>query len=341
MYMGSSPTAASGVKEAETMVGRKFKYHRSFDSSDLPGTFQQSSCSNDATNGWRSGYSFVCTDDTRAGQISSGLYDTRFANWIKSVPLGHKVDFGFAHELDAKLAPPTSLTLAGITAAYQRARSVWDQLKADGVPQVVSGDVLLCHCILIGNWSAAGNYSASTGLVTPQPTSVSEQNKFNDIFAASHIFALDIYGGGLGPGRRWNPRFDPFINWWENGNSVDGPGKGLSDGRMGVWETSANDQNGALQTDGIDGITLKHEWIDQSIKGIYNISGGEFYSAFYSSNGSQPYFNRQEYADQFRDLFDVYGGTATTPPPEPPPPLPEGAYNPQGGRAFFEQWPNA
>lgn len=336
MYMGSSPTGVAGVKEAEGMVGRKFKYHRSFDSSDLPGTYAQSSCSSDFTNGWRSGYSFVCTTNARADDIATGLYDTRFANWIKSVPLGHKVDFGFAHELDAKLTG--GLGLSNITAAYERARSVWDQLKADGVPQVVSGDVLLCHCILIGNWSAAGN--SVGGVIVPDPTPASEQNKFNDIFRASHIFALDIYGGELGPGRRWNPRFDPFIDWWENGTNADGPGKLLSEGRMGIWETSANDANGALQTDGIDGITLKHEWIDQSVKGIYNI-GGEFYSAFYSSNGSQPYFNRQEYADQWRPLIDTYGGTDVTPPPPPPPPPPEGAYNPQGGRAYFEQWPNA
>lgn len=303
------------------MVGRQFKSHRSFETAaSLPGTFAQSTAAQDPANGWRSEYSFSAGSDSILNSIAAGDYDTRFANFIKSVPLGHKMDWSFCHEANAKL---DTSTLASQTAAFQQAAQVMSNLRAQGVPQVVSGDVSLALCLTINNWVAF-----------PAAQSASTQNRYNPIIEIVDLLTIDFYGGGLGPDRQWDARWPKFVTWWESGTGGNPPGKDVGTGRIGLWETSAND---SVQT---DGQALKVEWIERSTQSLYEI-GGEVFTVFNSGvNGSQPIFNKQIYADTYAHAIDLYGG-ATPPPPPPPPPPPVGAYNPQGGQAYFEQWANA
>lgn len=322
MDMGSSPTSVSETKAGQTMVGRQFKAHRSFETaSSLPGTFAQSTAAQDPANGWRSEYSFSAGTDAILSSIAAGDYDTRFANFIKSVPLGHKLDWSFCHEANAKL---DTSTLANQTAAFQQAAQVMDNLRAQGVSQVVSGDVSLTLCLTMDNFVGFGD---------PAPAkAASEQNKYNPIIAVVDLFTIDFYGGSMGPNRGWDSRFPAFQYWWETGRGGEPPGKEVGTGRIGLWETSGNDTKATG-----DGEALKIEWIQKSTQGMYNI-GAEVFTVFNSGvNGSQPIFSKQIYADTYAIAMDAYGGPSEPPPPPPPPP-PVGAYNPQGGRAYFEQW---
>lgn len=285
MYMGSSPTQASTVNSLETMVGRSFQYHRSFVTGSVPSSFSGSPAGSDPGQGWRSGFSFGAADNTALSAIASGSKDTAIRNFIESIPSGHKVDFTFCHEANAKL---DTSTLANQIAAFNRIADLWDDMAADSVTQVTSGDVLLALCLTNYNWN---NQNSTTW------------NRYNSIIERVGILTIDIYGGLLGPSRQWPANSADFMAWW------DATGSGLGTGRVGLWETSCNDGGTS------DGITKKLQWIQQSVEGMYNI-GAEAFSGYHGTvGGSQPIFNRQEYADLYATLIDTYGEAGSAPPP--------------------------
>lgn len=284
MRMGSS--ASGGVTmmhDAEAMIGRKFQTHREFNGGDLPATFAQSDCSVDVANGWDSAWSFVAADNTRLGQIGSGSYDTRIVNWVKSVPAGHKVGFTFCHEANAKLG--TSSLATQIT-AFQRLGSVFDQMRSDGVQQVTSGNVYSVICLTNAMYFGKGS---------------SIQNQYNAAIAAVDCLALDSYGGAAGDTRNFPNYNADYFQWW------DSTGSSVGAGRWGLWETSASDVKGSIAN--------KSAYIEDGIRLCFQ-HDAEFYHAFNSTvGGSQPYFNRQVYADLFRAGMDLYADDTTPPPP--------------------------
>lgn len=315
MHMGAGggpANSASGLLTYQNMVNRPFKYHRSFTSGDLPATFSQTPAAQDLANGWRSGWSFVCNDNTRATAIASGQYDNRIRNFIQSIPLNAQVDWTFAHEANAKL---DTTTLANQTAAFQRAASLMRQFRDDGMPQVVSGNVNLVLCLTNWNW-----YQKTAPTYT----------RYDPVIAEVDMLTIDIYGGLLAPNYTWAIQMDTLLRWW-----YDEGGKDLGTGRIGLWETSANDSE--------RGIAAKEKWITDCVKGFYD-NGGEVFAAFAAeTNGSQNFFNRQEYADLYATLIDQYGGDPVPPPPPPPPPPPgpdpePPVYVPRRGTYSYQSW---
>lgn len=285
MLMGSSNDGGvSGMHVSEGMIGRKFQHRRSFTQGDMPATFAQSACSADPANDWLSMWSFTATTTNgRLQSIANGNHDQKIRNWVQSVPAGHRVWWSFCHESDAKVAKGEA-TVADVNAAFVRAGQVMDQMRSEGVSQVVSGNVKLVMNLTNNNFNKQGS---------------SHQNRFNTGLAACDSFALDIYGGAAGDNRNF-PNWSADALAWINGTAL------TLVPEWGIWETSASDAKGTIET--------KSAWIEDSIRISYQ-NDARYYTAFDSGvNGSQPYFNRQIYADIFRAGMDLYADGETPPP---------------------------
>lgn len=296
--MGSSASGnfdvhIAGMVANENQVGRPFKYCRSFDAGSMPTTFQQSMAREDQQHGWRSGWSWNPGGSigTVGPAIISGAYDARIRAFVQSVPLGHKLDFCIYHECNTA-DKVNAFSVPNQIDMFQSIGRIFDEMRADGVPQVVNGDVISVLCLSNSNFT--GHLDEPAIL-----------NRYDDAVAALDMFTLDAYGKGLGLANRWPALTHEFFTWW------DDSGKTAGTGRLGLWEASCND---TTQTNGQD---LKIEFIQQATKGMFD-AGAECFSLFDSNvGGSQPVFNKQIYADTYRVLMDQYGSLLPGPDPDP------------------------